>query len=605
LTIVTLAACSTSPESAPSNPRGPGTSGRGISGSSSRQGTGSIAGSPSTSGTSGATSSAGATGSVGAWSSSGGTSSSSGGSDGGIVQEAGVIGPWPPSSTFSNPPIWQDLPDDEIINVGGTYYYTASTMHYSPGAPILRSWDLVNWEYVGHAVPVLNFPGLGDNQNYNLGGGQAYIKGIWASTLHHRSSNQTWYWMGCVEFNKTYVYTAPAAEGPWTQASTINNCYYDCGYLQDYDNDASDTMYVAYGGGNTKNVAQLSTDYLSQVSTQQVYSNTAITLEGSHFFKYNNYYYITTDQPASAEYVLRSTSPFGPYTSQTLINGNAGPISGGDTPHQGSFIQTQNGDWYYMAFQDAEPGGRIPVLAPVTWSADGWPSVTLSSSKAWQASYPYPNVPRPPQATPPDTGLQTFGGTTLPPDWEFNHNPDTTKFTVDNGVTLRTATVTQDLYSARNTLTHRSIGPKSTGTVQLDISGMRDGDLAGLAVLRDLSAYIAIKKSGTTTSAVMVNGLSMNQTTWATTSTGTQQASAAMSGTSVWLRVGGGFGAGASQQVTFFFSTDGKTFTPLGPAYTMGNSWQFYPGYRYAIFNFATTALGGSVVVKSFSLTTP
>jgi beta-xylosidase len=40
---------------------------------------------------------------------------------------------------------WNDL---EVIRVGDTYYYTGSTMHYSPGAPVLRSYDLVNWEFI-------------------------------------------------------------------------------------------------------------------------------------------------------------------------------------------------------------------------------------------------------------------------------------------------------------------------------------------------------------------------------------------------------------------------------------------------------------------------
>ncbi|WP_318272225.1 cellulose binding domain-containing protein, partial [Microbispora triticiradicis] len=44
-------------------------------------------------------------------------------------------GPWPPSSTYSNPVLWDDLADIDIIRVGDTYYYSASTMHYSPGAP--------------------------------------------------------------------------------------------------------------------------------------------------------------------------------------------------------------------------------------------------------------------------------------------------------------------------------------------------------------------------------------------------------------------------------------------------------------------------------------
>ena len=42
-----------------------------------------------------------------------------------------------------------------------------------------------------------------------------------------------------------------------------------------------------------------------------------------------------------------------------------------------------------------------------------------------------------------------------------------------SGLNLRTATVTNDLYSARNTLTHRIQGPTSTATIELDYSAMK------------------------------------------------------------------------------------------------------------------------------------
>ena len=51
---------------------------------------------------------------------------------------------------FNNPVFFEDLADLDIRRVDNTYYYSASTMHYSPGAPILRSYDLVNWEFIGH-----------------------------------------------------------------------------------------------------------------------------------------------------------------------------------------------------------------------------------------------------------------------------------------------------------------------------------------------------------------------------------------------------------------------------------------------------------------------
>jgi beta-xylosidase len=104
---------------------------------------------------------------------------------------------------FSNPVLWEDLADNDVFRVDDVYYYTASTMHYSPGAPILQSYDLVNWEYIGHAVPNLPW-----GNKYNLQGGNAYVKGIFASTMRYRASNKQFYWIGCIEYSRTYVYTS-------------------------------------------------------------------------------------------------------------------------------------------------------------------------------------------------------------------------------------------------------------------------------------------------------------------------------------------------------------------------------------------------------------
>jgi ricin-type beta-trefoil lectin protein/glycosyl hydrolase family 43 len=115
-------------------------------------------------------------------------------------------------STFTNPVVWQDFADGDIIRVGDVYYYSASTMHYSPGAPILRSYDLVNWEYAGHSIPRLDF----DSAAYDLNGGRAYVKGIWASAFNYRPSDSTYYWLGCTEFNRTYVYSSKSIESGWS-----------------------------------------------------------------------------------------------------------------------------------------------------------------------------------------------------------------------------------------------------------------------------------------------------------------------------------------------------------------------------------------------------
>ncbi|HEU5106937.1 MAG TPA: glycoside hydrolase 43 family protein [Micromonosporaceae bacterium] len=499
------------------------------------------------------------------------------------------------ATPITNPVLWEDLADIDIFRVDNTFYYSASTMHYSPGAPILRSYDLVNWEFAGHSVPRLDF-----GAKYDFTGGRGYVRGIWASFLNFRRSNNTFYWGGCVDFAQTHIYTATSVEGPWQKRSTIPNCYYDAGLLVD-DND---TMYVAYGN-TTISVAQLSADGLSQVRTQQVFQTPSNigTLEGARFYKRNGAYYIFLTRPANGQYILKSTSgPFGPYTVRQLLLDLPGPIAGGGVPHQGGLVQTQNGDWYYMAFVDAFPGGRVPVLAPVTWTADGWPVLQTVNGR-WGATYPRPNITtsRTVQSM---IGTDTFAGTALGPRWEWNHNPDTGRFSVGNVLRLQTATVTNDLYAARNTLTHRIQGPSSTATIELDYSAMRDGDRAGLAMLRQSSAWIGVRRDSGTTRVVMTSGLNMDSN-WNTTSTGSEQASAAVSGGRIWLRVNADIRPGSGRQARFSYSTDGTNFIALGPAYSLNNAWQFFMGYRFGIFNYATQSLGGAVTVPRFSLTTP
>jgi beta-xylosidase len=272
-------------------------------------------------------------------------------------------------------------------------------------------------------------------------------------------------------------------------------------------------------------------------------------------------------------------------------------------PHQGGLVQTQNGDWWYMAFTDAYPGGRMPTLAPITWSNDGWPVLTTVNGR-WGATYPKPAISTT-KTVQSMIGPDTFTGSSLAPRWEWNHNPDTSKFSVGSGLRLSTATVTNDLYNARNTLTHRIQGPTSTATIQLNYSAMANGDRAGLAMLRDQSAWIGIRKDNGTTRVSMTNGLTMNTSGWTTTGTGSEAAGAAVSGGTIWLRVSANIQPGSGRTATFSYSTNGTTFTNLGPAFTLNNDWQFFMGYRFGLFNYATSALGGSVTVDRFDLTAP
>jgi beta-xylosidase len=357
-------------------------------------------------------------------------------------------------------------------------------------------------------------------------------------------------------------------------------------------------------------VAQLNKDGTAEVRNQEVYKNpNGLTLEGSRMYKINGYYYIFSTKPADDEWVLKSKSPWGPYEAKLLVDSIGGPISNAGHAHQGGVVDTKDGKWYYVAFLDSYPAGRIPVVAPLTFTSDGWPQI-VKVNNAWGKTYPMPVTTS--KTVAPLTGVDKFTGSALSAEWEWNHNPDTSKYSLlggaNGGIKLSTATVTNDLYGARNTLTHRIIGPKSSGTFRLDISQMASGDRAGAVLFRDTAAYIGIHKSGSTATLVMVNGLALNDDR-STKSTGTVAATGPTvpaGTTDLWLRVQSditpAFGTNTARQTTFWYSTDGQSFKQLGPAFNMANTWQFFTGYRYGVFNFATEKLGGAVTVKSFEM---
>jgi beta-xylosidase len=354
------------------------------------------------------------------------------------------------------------------------------------------------------------------------------------------------------------------------------------------------TLHLQYG--NTKiSVAQLNNDF-TQKSTTQVYSS-AINIEGSHMKKINNKYYIFVTQPASNEYVLKSNSgPLGPYEFKIFTKAAASGIQGSGNPHQGSVVDTPNGDWYYLAFIDAYPGGRSPVLAPFVFDAQGWPS--LKQANGFAIANPYPVTPVPVKSP---SGTDSFTGPKLGPQWEWNHNPDTTAFSFASGggLVLKTSSVTKDLFHAKNTLTHRILGPDSTATISLDISKMSTGDIAGLSLFRDNAAYIAISNNA----LILQRDLALGAG-WNTLSLGRQETSVSLPANTknIWLRLHADIKPAGSHQGTFSWSTDGKTYKQLGTPYTMNTTYFFFIGYRFGIFNFAESKLGGQVTVKSFDL---
>ncbi|RKK69986.1 hypothetical protein BFJ69_g12251 [Fusarium oxysporum] len=200
--------------------------------------------------------------------------------------------------------------------------------------------------------------------------------------------------------------------------------------------------------------------------------------------------------------------------------------------------------------------------------------------------------------------LDDFSASTLHPEWEWNHSPDSEYFELrTDGLILKTASVVGDLFNARNTLTHRITGPRSVATWHLNITGLTQGDRAGAAIFRDESAYIGVHKDTNGTQIVFVNEINMNQQ-WQTVNRGTVAATGpSIDAHEIWLRVDAdmtpAFGLSPVREAHFYYSLDGENWKQLG-TFVLHNRWQWFTGFRFAVFNFATAELGGQITVKSF-----
>ncbi len=83
-----------------------------------------------------------------------------------LLSKSGVL-----AQTAHNPIIYADVPDMSIIRVGDSYYMSSTTMHMSPGVPIMKSKDLVNWKIVSYAYDILD-----DTDDLNLNNDKNSLK---------------------------------------------------------------------------------------------------------------------------------------------------------------------------------------------------------------------------------------------------------------------------------------------------------------------------------------------------------------------------------------------------------------------------------------------
>ena len=487
--------------------------------------------------------------------------------------------------TYTNPVIASDFPDPDVIRVDSVYYMVNTTMFIFPGVTILKSYDLVNWQYCSNAVPRFDF-----SKCYDLDGCNRYGHGQWATSLKYHNGK---FYLLFITLNEGgFLCSATKPEGPW-QIRKLPKGFYDPGLF--FDDDGK--IYVAHGYSKIY-LTELD-DNFAPISKDSLIFQGDIRkgLEGTHVYKINGYYYLycTYGGLDGIQVALRSENIYGPYQEKVVISEKKhGPNFG---IHQGALIKTQTGEWWTMLFVDNGPFGRFPSLQPVTWE-NGWPMVGVKGEAV--VTYNKPDVGK----TYPIQVLPTsdeFDSTKLGFQWGWNHNPDSTKWSLTENpghLRLETAKVVDSLQKARNTLTQRMFAYysdklASIATTKMNFGNMKEGDIAGLAIFQDPYAYIGIKKVKGKNYIVMVNN-------------GKTIDSSAVKGSTIYLRASAIHGSGAAHYfdgkaapgtgtASFSYSTDNKSFIKIGNELKMKFNLKIFTGNKFCLFNYATKTLGGYI----------
>lgn len=474
--------------------------------------------------------------------------------------------------TYTNPVIFGDFPDPDVIRVGEVYYMVSTTMHIFPGATILKSYDLVNWQYCSNPLERIE-----NTACFNLDGCDRYGKGQWATSLRYKEG--TFYLLFTTLDEGSYLLTTTDPEGVW-EKNKLESSFYDPGLF--FDDDGK--TYVAYGINEIR-IAELDEDF-NKVPGQDKLVYTATFrdgLEGSHMYKINGYYYIyaTYGGWPAFQVALRSSDIFGPYEEKKLLED--------DNIHQGALVETQTGEWWTMLFYDKGAYGRLPNLQPVTW-VDGWPE--LGQDGQGVTTYRKPDVGREYPVTPLPTN-DNFRAYQLGMQWGWNHNPDNSKWSLlerPGYLRLGTVDVVDSLHKAKNTLTQRILGYQhdldhSYGTIKMEIGNMKEGDVAGIAIFQDPYAYIGIEVMDGEKTIVMYNDDVLH--------TGP-----VVSNEVVYLRAVTSFN---SSKASFYYSQDNETYTKLGDDLSMQFHLSVFTGNKFCLFNYATQQTGGYVDIDWFS----
>jgi len=478
---------------------------------------------------------------------------------------------------YKNPILHVDYSDPDVCVGKDGYYMTASSFNSSPGLPILHSKDLVNWQLIGYALQN-QFP----VEHYRT---VRHGDGVWAPSIRYHKGEYYIYW-GNPDFGIYMVKTKNPA-GTWEEPVLVKEAKGIIDTCPFWDEDGKAYLSYAFAGSraNVKTVLMLSeltpdgTKLIGNPAMVFDGHNGHTTVEGTKMYKLKGYYWIMA--PAGGvkpgwQLAMRSKNIWGPYESKIVLHQGDSPMNG---PHQGGYVETPNGDGWFIHFQDRWAYGRVVNLQPVSWK-DGWPIMGKDTNKDGIGEpvmeYTKPNVGKSYAATP-LISSDEFNSHQLGLQWQWQANQNPAEhwgWSSANLGFLRLNCIPRSediktMWMMPNLLLQKFPGANFTATTKLIFENNPDAaeSSTGLIVFGEDYSYIAIEQNKDGKLKLVqrqMKGARISK------DSETEIASTAIEQKSVFFRAKvemlkeiEPFDA----KVSFYYSTDGQTFKEFGKSF--------------------------------------
>lgn len=271
--------------------------------------------------------------------------------------------------TYSNPVIAGDWSDPAVIRVGDWYYSTRSSFGFQPGLPLIKSKDLLRWQYIGHVFRTHEAIAAGNTRG-----------GVYGSELGYNPNTQMFLAYTPIDRNdrRVSVYWSKKAAGPYEGPRDVGVPGFDPGFFADDDG----RLYLVTNKGV---ICELTRDGLSvKREVCDVRSGRGSMFEGPDLFKHGDYYYCiystggTRPHQDSVVSTIRARRLEGPWEEDPAnpqLKALAESEARFQGPAHGTLIETPDGQWFvtYHAYELAWYSlGRQMCMEPVEWTEDGW-----------------------------------------------------------------------------------------------------------------------------------------------------------------------------------------------------------------------------------------